>query len=85
MENVAIATIGDVMDLVGENRVFVKKGLELLKTTKNEGLHALMQCTGVDIADLNTYQSDRASMPAEDWIQPSVHWNSLMHRTGERQ
>ena len=55
MENVAIATIGDVMDLVGENRVFVKKGLELLKTTKNEGLHALMQCTGVDAANLNTY------------------------------
>lgn len=55
MENVAIATIGDVMDLVGENRIFVKKGLELLKTTKNEGLHALMQCTGVDTANLNTY------------------------------
>ena len=55
MENVAIATIGDVMDLIGENRVFVKKGLELLKTTKNEGLHALMQCTGVDTANLNTY------------------------------
>lgn len=55
MENVAIATIGDVMDLVGENRVFVKKGLELLKTTKNEGLHALMQCIGVDTANLNTY------------------------------
>ena len=55
MENVAIATIGAVMDLVGENRVFVKKGLELLKTTKNEGLHALMQCTGVDTANLNTY------------------------------
>lgn len=55
MENVAIATIGDVMDLVGENRVFVKKGLELLKTTKNEGLHALMQCTGVDTSNLNTY------------------------------
>lgn len=55
MENVGIATIGDVMDLVGENRVFVKKGLELLKTTKNEGLHALMQCTGVDTANLNTY------------------------------
>ena len=54
-EIVANAPIGDVMDLVGENRVFVKKGLELLKTTKNEGLHALMQCTGVDTANLNTY------------------------------
>ena len=26
MENVAIATVGDVMDLTGENRVFVKQG-----------------------------------------------------------
>ena len=31
MENVAIATVGDVMDLVGENRIFVKQGLEMLK------------------------------------------------------
>ena len=55
MENVAIATVGDVMDLVDENRIFVKQGLEMLKRTKNEGLHALMQCTGVDTANLNTY------------------------------
>ena len=27
MENVAIATVGDVMDLVDENRIFVKQGL----------------------------------------------------------
>ena len=31
MENVAIATVGDVMDLTGENRIFVKQGLEMLK------------------------------------------------------
>ena len=35
MENVAIATVGDVMDLIGENRIFVKQGLEMLKRTQN--------------------------------------------------
>ena len=34
MENVAIATVGDVMALKGENRIFVKQGLEMLKRTK---------------------------------------------------
>ena len=55
MENVAIATIGDVMDLTGENRIFVKQGLEMLKRTSNEGLKALMECTGVPMDSLNAY------------------------------
>ncbi|MGN0404649.1 MAG: single-stranded-DNA-specific exonuclease RecJ [Bariatricus sp.] len=55
MENVAIATVGDVMDLVDENRIFVKQGLEMLKRTQNKGLKALIECTGVNEAKLNTY------------------------------
>lgn len=55
MENVAIATVGDVMDLCGENRVFVKQGLEMLKQTKNIGLKALMDCTQVPVETLNAY------------------------------
>ena len=55
MENVAIATVGDVMDLNGENRVFVKQGLEMLKRTKNPGLKALIECTGIDADRLNAY------------------------------
>lgn len=55
MENVAIATVGDVMDLNGENRIFVKQGLEMLKRTKNPGLKALIECTGVDVERLNAY------------------------------
>lgn len=55
MENVAIATIGDVMDLVDENRIFVKQGLEMLKRTKNKGLKALIECTGVDTKRLSAY------------------------------
>lgn len=55
MENVAIATVGDVMDLRGENRVFVKQGLEMLKRTRNEGLKALIECTQVPVERLNAY------------------------------
>ena len=55
MENVAIATVGDVMDLVGENRIFVKQGLDMLKRTQNLGLKALMECTKVDVERLSAY------------------------------
>ena len=48
IENVAIATVGDVMDLEDENRIFVKEGLQMLKRTKNPGLKALIECTGID-------------------------------------
>ena len=40
LENVAIATVADVMDLTEENRILVKQGLEMLKRTSNLGLRA---------------------------------------------
>ena len=55
IENVAIATIGDVMDLEDENRIFVKEGLKMLRRTKNPGLKALIECTGIDKNSLNSY------------------------------
>lgn len=55
MENVAIATVGDVMDLTGENRIFVKQGLEMLKRTGNLGLRALIECMGVPVDRLSAY------------------------------
>ena len=55
IENVAIATVGDVMDLEDENRIFVKEGLQMLKRTKNPGLKALIECTGIDKESLNSY------------------------------
>lgn len=55
MENVAIATVGDIMDLVDENRIFVKQGLQMLKRTKNLGLRALIECTNVPIERLSVY------------------------------
>lgn len=55
IENVAIATVGDVMDLCGENRIFVRQGLKMLKTTRNEGLKALIEVTGIPLEHLNAY------------------------------
>ena len=38
----AIATVGDVMDLQGENRILVKLGLKMLNRTTNIGMKALI-------------------------------------------
>ena len=37
------ATVGDVMDLTGENRILVKEALKLLKTTSHPGISALIE------------------------------------------
>lgn len=55
MENVAIATIGDVMDLVEENRIFVKQGLAMLRRTKNLGLQSLIEKTVGGSNQLTSY------------------------------
>ena len=55
MENVAIATVGDVMDLVGENRIFVKQGLDMLKRTRNLGLKSLIECTKINVDQITAY------------------------------
>ena len=42
IENAGFATVGDVMDLTGENRILVKLGLKALEHTKNPGMKALI-------------------------------------------
>ncbi len=44
---VAIATVADVVPLVGENRVIVKHGLEGLNQAKNPGLRAILELSGL--------------------------------------
>lgn len=55
IENVAIATVGDVMDLIGENRIFVKEGLAMLERTQNLGLQSLIACTGLKKDYISAY------------------------------
>lgn len=52
---VAIATIGDVMDLVEENRIFVKEGLKRLHKTDNLGLLLLMELNEIQQSQLSVY------------------------------
>ena len=44
---VAVATVADVVPLVGENRVIVKHGLEGLNRARNPGLRALLDVSGL--------------------------------------
>ncbi|MEY8412788.1 single-stranded-DNA-specific exonuclease RecJ [Lachnospiraceae bacterium 62-26] len=55
IENAAIATVGDVMDLCGENRIIVKEGLEMLGRTHNLGLRSLMECTKIERERIRAY------------------------------
>jgi single-stranded-DNA-specific exonuclease len=51
----AIATVCDVMELTGENRIIVKYGLQLLKNTPNKGLKALMAACGIEKEQLSAF------------------------------
>lgn len=54
-ELAAIATVGDVMDLQGENRILVKEGLRRLKNTKNKGLQELIRANALEDARITAY------------------------------
>lgn len=48
LDLVAIATISDIVPLVGENRLLVRHGLKHLSSTLNPGLRALQEVTGMN-------------------------------------
>lgn len=55
LENAAFATVGDVMELTGENRILVREGLKALRQTKNPGMQALILQNELDFERINTY------------------------------
>ena len=55
LELAAIATVGDVMDLQGENRIIVKGGLKKLSSTSFEGLKALICVNNLEGAEITAY------------------------------
>lgn len=55
IEFMAIATVGDIVDLIDENRIVVKYGLNHIAHTKNTGLRALIEECQLDINNISSY------------------------------
>lgn len=55
LEYVAFATVGDVMDLVDENRILVKEGLKRIRKTQNPGMRALILQNKLEPEQVSAY------------------------------
>lgn len=55
LEYAAIATVGDVMDIIDENRCIVQYGLKLLNHTNNVGLKNLISVNGLEGKNISAY------------------------------
>ncbi|MBO4266574.1 MAG: single-stranded-DNA-specific exonuclease RecJ [Lachnospiraceae bacterium] len=51
----AFATVGDIMELRDENRIAVKRGLEILRRTSNVGMKALIEATAIKPDTISAY------------------------------
>ncbi len=55
LEFAALATVCDVMELRGENRILVKEGLKRMKNSRNQGIRALMEVNELKPENLTAY------------------------------
>src|SRR5699024_9730458 len=55
LENVAFATVGDVMDLTDENRILLKEGLKRIDCMVNPGMRALILQNGLLTEQVTAY------------------------------
>ncbi len=55
LENVAFATVGDIMSLTGENRILVKEGLKRIHHTNNIGMCALIAQCGLEANQIDAF------------------------------
>jgi single-stranded-DNA-specific exonuclease len=53
LDLVAIATIGDIVPLIGENRTLTKYGLKVINSGSRPGLAILIEGTGLKAGDIN--------------------------------
>ena len=55
LENVAFATVGDIMPLTDENRILVKEGMKRIRKTKNIGMKALIAQCGLEAGKIDAF------------------------------
>ncbi len=56
LDLVAIATVGDIVPLTGENRTLVKYGLRVINNRKRPGLSALIRGAGLKEGEIKSHQ-----------------------------
>ncbi len=54
LDLVAIATVTDVVPILGENRALEFYGLQVIKSTRRPGLKAIMDASGTDLNNIDT-------------------------------
>jgi len=64
LDVVAIATVTDMMPLVGENRALVSYGLVVLNKTRRTGLKALIEAAGLEMGHTTVNSSNRKQLNA---------------------
>ena len=55
LENVAFATVGDIMPLTDENRILVKEGIKRIRRTENIGMKALISQCGIQPEEIEAF------------------------------
>jgi single-stranded-DNA-specific exonuclease len=63
LDLVALGTIGDIVPLVDENRIFVKIGLDLISEERRIGLRALKQVSGIEHQVIDSSKASFALIP----------------------
>lgn len=56
LDLVAIATIGDIVPLCGENRTLIKYGLPVIREGRRKGLAEMIERTGINLGEINSEQ-----------------------------
>ena len=79
LELVALGTVADVGPLTGENRYFVKRGLEALNTTSNLGIRALVATSGAKLGSLDTEALSFGLIPRLNVAGRMGHANTSLH------
>lgn len=60
---ITIGTIGDIVPLVGENRIFVKKGLDVIRDMPRPGVSALLRACGIEADKITSGRISFALVP----------------------
>lgn len=78
LDLVALGTVADMVPLLGENRLMVKKGLEALNETKRFGLQELIKISGLS-GNLNSYNIGFQLGPRLNAASRIKHANSALN------